>query len=124
MASYRWTGKRVRELLEILSGNQKNFKTKPSGRTVKSATGYKQSPNGFFRIDGAYGGWQLVYQLPYSTGITVVSTGGFTSPGKLADYLMALGSDGLKMRFRDLQKYWKPIGKEQLEYEKARARRN
>jgi hypothetical protein len=120
MAGYRWSGKRVRELLEEFSDNQKNFKTKPSGHPVKDARGYKQYPNGCFRIDGAYGGWKLVYQLPYSSAITEVSPGGYISSGKLADYLMALGPGGLKMRFKELQKRWKPTQKASFERRKAR----
>lgn len=121
MAGYRWSSKRVGELLEELSDNQKNFKTLPSGRAVKDAHGYKRYPNGLFYIDGAYGGVKLVYQLPYSSGITEVSPGGFVSSGKLADFLMALGSSGLKMRFNELQKRWKATEKAQFEREKARA---
>lgn len=120
MTGYRWSGKRVRELLEEFSGGQKNFKTKPSGRPVKDAHGYKEYPNGFFWIGGAYGGWKLVYQLPYSTGVIEVSPGGFISSGKLADYLMALGPIGLKAKFAQLQKHWKPIKKADFEREKAR----
>ncbi|MFA5445508.1 MAG: hypothetical protein WC262_11115 [Bacteroidales bacterium] len=121
MAGYRWSSKRVGELLEELSDNQKNFKTLPSGRAVKDAHGYKEYPNGMLRIDGAYGGVKLVYQLPYSSGITEVSPGGFVSSGKLADFLMALGSSGLKVRFNELQKRWKPSMKARFEREKARA---
>jgi len=120
MAGYRWSSKRVRDLLEELSDNQKNFKTQPSGRAVKDAHGYKRYPNGLFRIDGAYGGVRLVYQLPYSSGITEVSPGGYISSGKLADYLMALGPGGLKLRFNELQKQWKPSMKAQLDRKKAR----
>jgi hypothetical protein len=120
MAGYRWSGKRVQELLEEFSGDQKNFKTKPSGRPVKDTYGYKRHPNGCFRIDGAYSGWKLVYQLPYSTAITEVSPGGYISSGKLADYLMALGPGGLKLRFNELQKQWKPSMKAQLDRKKAR----
>ena len=122
MAGYRWSSKRVRDLLEELSDNQKNFKTQPSGRAVKDAHGYKRYPNGLFRIDGAYGGVRLVYQLPYSSAITEVSPGGFVSSGKLADFLMALGSSGLKVRFNELQKRWKPSMKARFEREKVRAK--
>lgn len=121
MAGYRWSSKRVRDLLEELSDNQKNFKTQPSGRAVKDAHGYKRYPNGLFYIDGAYGGVKLVYQLPYRSAITEVSPGGFVSSGKLADFLMALGSSGLKVRFNELQKRWKATEKAQFEREKARA---
>lgn len=122
MAGYRWSSKRVRDLLEDLSDNQKNFKTLPSGRAVKDAHGYKRYPNGLFYIDGAYGGVRLVYQLPYSSGITEVSPGGFVSSGKLADYLTTLGASGLKMRFNELQKWWKATEKARFEREKLAMR--
>lgn len=119
MSSFRWSGKRVKEFLEAISDEQTNFKTKPSGRLVKTATGTKVSPNGYFRIDGAHGGWQLVYVLPYSTGVTEV-TSGFVGSGELADKLITMGRPGLRQRYRDLEKQWKPIGKRQFDEEKNR----
>ncbi len=120
MAGYRWSGKTVVELLEEMSDNQKNFKTKVSGRPVKDAYGYKVYPNGYFYISGAYGGWKLSYRLPYSSAETEVSPYGFCPSGKLAEYLLALGSSGLKEKFNKLQKQYKASMKARLAREKSR----
>lgn len=119
MAGIRWSGKKVRELLEELSDGQKAFKTKPSGTPVKDAWGYKQHPNGYFQIEGAYGGYKLAYVLPYSSAETNV-TEGYIPSGRLADKLLTMGRVGLKAKYLDLQKRHKKRGKEMLEYEKAR----
>lgn len=114
MAGFRWSDKRVRELLEEMSNGQKNFKTKPSGRVVKSPkTGYKYHTNGYFHIGGAYGGVKLEYVLPYSTAVDSI-TSGYVGSGKLAEYLLARGADGLARDFRRLEKRWKPTQKERF----------
>jgi len=128
--AFRWSGKRVKELLEELSDDQKNFKTKPSGRRVSIypkgdknySKGDKYVTHGYFRISGAYGGWELQYVYPYSTAVMDISPGGHISSGKLADYLLALGSGGLKMRFRELEKVHKPLEREYFNRLKAEYR--
>jgi hypothetical protein len=109
MAAYRWSGKRVEELLKVLSQHGKAFSTTESARKVH---GY--STRGYFYIDQAYGGCKLAYVLPYSTGQTDV-TSGFVSSGKLADRLEAMGTAGLAATYRSLEKHWKPVMKARLE---------
>jgi hypothetical protein len=116
----RWTFKKLQELLEYYSGNQKNFKTKRSGRGVIGPAGYNYCVHGYFEIHGAYGGYKLVYVLPYSSAVTEVSQDGFDSARKLADFLYANGAAGLKMRFKELEKRYKPVMKERLERDKKR----
>jgi hypothetical protein len=114
MAGFRWSDKKVRELLEELSGGQKYFKTKETGRLVKSPhSGYKYATHGYFQIDGAYGGVKLVYVLPYSSGHSSI-TSGYVASGKLADYIIARGRDGLSRDFKELEKRWKPTQKERF----------
>ena len=115
----RWSGKKVRELLEELSNGQTNFKTFPTGRPIKDNRGSSVYPNGYFRIEGAYGGYKLVYVLPYSYGAITNVTDGFVSSGKIADFLMIFGADGLKRRFREYQEKYKPVEKEMF-YRKYR----
>lgn len=118
---FRWSGKRVRELLEELSDNQKNFKTEPSGRPVKTLSGGKVYPNGYFRIDGAYGGYKLAYVIPYTPGAETDVTSGFIGSGELAEKLLTMGAVGLKYRFKELQKRYKQTEKEFHELERKRA---
>lgn len=115
----RWSGKKAHELLEKLSDNQKNFRTKPTGRPIKDNRGSYVYPNGYFSIEGAYGGYKLVYVLPYSYGATTDVTLGFVSPGKIADFLMIYGVEGLEQRFNDYQEKYKPVEKENF-YRKYR----
>lgn len=125
MSSFRWSGKRVRELLEAMSDDQTNFKTEPSGPLVRDAkkllvrdaNGTLVSRSGYFRIDGAYGGWQLEYVLPYSTGVINITSGHIGS-GELADKLITWGRSGLKQKYRELEKVWKPRGKEEFDRKK------
>jgi hypothetical protein len=118
----RWSGKRVQELLESFSENEKNFKTRRSGRGVKigyPGERYGYCTHGYFRIDAAYGGYELQYVLPYSTGVTNVSPHGHDSSRKLAEFLYALGPSGLKKRYRDLERVYKPMMKERFARQKA-----
>lgn len=117
MAGFRWSDKKVSELLEEMSNGQKNFKTKPSGRAVKNPrSSYKYYTHGYFHIGGAYGGVKLEYVLPYSSGVSSV-TSGYVGSGKLADYLLARGADGLARDFKALEKRWIPTQKAQFERE-------
>jgi hypothetical protein len=117
MAEYRWSSKRVQELLEEMSGNQKNFKTKPSGKKVKNPrTGYKYVTHGYFYIDCAYGGTKLAYVMPYSSGQTDV-TSGFIPSGQLAYYLQSAGVHGLSHQFKELERWWIPRQKASFERE-------
>lgn len=117
MSSFRWSGKRVRELLEAMSDDQTNLKTEPSGPLVRNANGTLVSRSGYFRIDGAYGGWQLEYVLPYSMGVINITSGHIGS-GELADKLITWGRSGLKQKYRELEKVWKPRGKEEFDRKK------
>ena len=115
----RWSSKKVRELLVMLSRNERAFPVSESKIKVKGHHGYKYSTRGYFFIDGAYGGVKLEYVLPYSTGVDNVTHGHIPS-GELAKILNALGSDGLKGKYVALEKYWKPIMKREFEAEKKR----
>lgn len=119
----RWSGKRVEALLEEFSDNQKNFKTKRSGRGVKigyPGERYGYCTHGYFRVDAAYGGYELQYVLPYSTGVTEVSHAGHDSSRKLAEFIYTLGPSGLKTKFKDLEKRYKSSQKERFLREKAK----
>jgi hypothetical protein len=118
--SFRWSDKRVRELLVELSQGGKAFPTTPSKRAVRGPHGYRYPVRGHFHIGGAYGGVRLDYILPYSGGAVHNLTSGYISSGKLADYLLARGSDGLARDFRRLEKQYKESMKRRMELEMKR----
>ena len=115
MVGFRWSSKKVAELLKHLSQHGKAFPITESTRRVK-IKGYTHgySTRGYFYIDGAYGGVKLAYVLPYSTGQHDV-TSGYIPSGKLADILQSMGTVGLSAHYCSLEKHWKPVMKAQFE---------
>jgi len=107
-----WSGKKVEALLKQLSQGGKAFPTTESVRKAPVA-GYRHgyTTRGYFSIDGAYGGYKLEYNIPYSSGNLGV-TSGFISSGKLADILEAMGTAGLKATYRRNEKHFRPMYKE------------
>jgi hypothetical protein len=106
-----WSGKKVEALLKQLSQGGKAFPTTESVRKAP-VVGYRHgyTTRGYFSIAGAYGGYKLEYNLPYSSGVHDV-TSGFISSGKLADKLEAMGTIGLKATYREMEKHYRPIYK-------------
>lgn len=119
MQSFRWSSKKVEQLLKTLSRGGKAFATTPSARRIKTKHySYGYSTRGYFYIDGAYGGVKLAYVLPYSTGQSDV-TSGYVPSGKLAYLLENMGTAGLAANYRKLERYWRPIMKKRFEKERS-----
>jgi hypothetical protein len=119
MTEIKWSSKRVLKIFDEFSNNQKNFKTKPSGQLVKETRGFLRPKHGYLRLESISQKMVLCYEYPYLAAYKPLPPG-LVSIKEMGNYLMALGPEGLKAQYKELEAVHVPREKKYFEEDQAR----